>query len=68
MGQRRSRACRPRWHRKPQIIERLLSTVDSTVGTVGGIANTALQPGGVVSQTVGTGGRWPTPPCSPAAS
>jgi hypothetical protein len=41
----------------PQMIERLLTTVDRTVGTVGGIANTALQPGGVVSQTVGTVGR-----------
>jgi len=43
--------------RRPQIIERLLSTVDSTVGTVGGVANNALQPGGVVSQTVGTVGQ-----------
>ncbi|HEU4523064.1 MAG TPA: hypothetical protein VFT12_13735 [Thermoanaerobaculia bacterium] len=41
----------------PQILERLLTTVDNTVGTVGGVANTALQPGGVVSQTVGTVGR-----------
>lgn len=41
----------------PQILERLLTTVDRTVGTVGGVANTALQPGGVVSQTVGTLGR-----------
>ena len=43
--------------RNPQILERLLTTVDRTVGTVGGVANTALQPGGVVSQTVGTVGR-----------
>ena len=43
--------------RNPQILERLLTTVDNTVGTVGGVANTALQPGGVVSQTVGTVGR-----------
>src|SRR5687768_9579714 len=43
--------------RNPQILERLLTTVDNTVGTVGGIANTALQPGGVVSQTVGTVGQ-----------
>jgi hypothetical protein len=41
----------------PQLLERLLTTVDRTVGTVGGVANTALQPGGVVSQTVGTVGR-----------
>ena len=43
--------------RNPQILERLLTTVDRTVGTVGGVADTALQPGGVVSQTVGTVGR-----------
>ena len=43
--------------RNPQILERLLQSVDSTVGTVGGVANTALQPGGVVSQTVGTVGQ-----------
>jgi hypothetical protein len=43
--------------RNPQILERLLTTVDNTVDTVGGVANTALQPGGVVSQTVGTVGR-----------
>ncbi|HJQ41368.1 MAG TPA: hypothetical protein VKB93_29865 [Thermoanaerobaculia bacterium] len=41
----------------PQLLEKLLTTVDRTVGTVGGVANTALQPGGVVSQTVGTVGR-----------
>ncbi|HEU4523063.1 MAG TPA: hypothetical protein VFT12_13730 [Thermoanaerobaculia bacterium] len=41
----------------PEIITRLLQTVDRTVGTVGDIANTTLQPGGVVSQTVGTVGR-----------
>ncbi len=41
----------------PEMIERLLTTVDNTVNTVGGVANTALQPGGVVSQTVGTVGR-----------
>ena len=41
----------------PQIIDRLFTTVDRTVNTVGGVANTALQPGGVVSQTVGTVGR-----------
>ena len=43
--------------RNPQILERLLQTVDNTVGTVGNVANTALQPGGVVSQTVGTVGN-----------
>src|SRR3954468_21528977 len=43
--------------RNPQILERLLTTVDNTVGTVGGIANTALQPGGVLSQTVNTLGQ-----------
>lgn len=43
--------------RNPELLERLLQTVDTTVGTVGGVANTALQPGGVVSQTVGTVGR-----------
>jgi hypothetical protein len=41
----------------PEILTRLLETVDNTVGTVGGVANTALQPGGVVSQTVGAVGR-----------
>ena len=41
----------------PEVVERLMTTVDRTVGTVGGVANTALQPGGVVSQTVGTVGR-----------
>ena len=30
--------------RNPQILERLLQSVDNTVGTVGGVANTALQP------------------------
>jgi hypothetical protein len=40
----------------PQVIERLLTTVDNTVNTVGGVANTALQPGGVVSQAVNTVG------------
>lgn len=41
----------------PQIIERLLTTVDNTVNTVGDVANTALQPGGVISQTVNTLGQ-----------
>lgn len=43
--------------RNPQLVERLLQSVDNTVGTVGGVANTALQPGGVVSQTVNTLGQ-----------
>lgn len=43
--------------RNPELLNRLLTTVDRTVGTVGGVANTALQPNGVVSQTVGTVGR-----------
>ncbi|MDP9112015.1 MAG: hypothetical protein M3M96_10325 [Candidatus Eremiobacteraeota bacterium] len=43
--------------RNPQIIDRLLSTVDNTVGTVGNIANTALAPGGFLSQTVNTLGQ-----------
>lgn len=43
--------------RNPQIIDRLLSTVDNTVGTVGSIANTALAPGGFLSQTVNTLGQ-----------
>jgi len=43
--------------RNPQIVDRLLSTVDSTVSTVGSIANTALAPGGFLSQTVNTLGQ-----------
>ena len=43
--------------KNPQLVERLLQTVDNTVGTVGGVANTALQPGGVISQTVNTLGQ-----------
>ena len=43
--------------RNPQIVDRLLSTVDTTVGTVGNIANTALAPGGFLSQTVNTLGQ-----------
>ncbi|GAB3656008.1 hypothetical protein [Ramlibacter alkalitolerans] len=46
--------------KNPQLVERLLQTVDNTVGTVGGVANTALQPGGVVSQTVNTLGQTVT--------
>jgi hypothetical protein len=43
--------------KNPQLVERLLQSVDNTVGTVGGVANTALQPGGVISQTVNTVGQ-----------
>jgi hypothetical protein len=41
----------------PQLVDRLLQTVDNTVNTVGNIANTALQPGGVISQTLNTVGQ-----------
>ena len=43
--------------RNPEIIAGLLRSVDNTVGSVGGVANTALQPGGVVDRTVGTVGQ-----------
>lgn len=43
--------------RNPQILERLLQSVDKTVGTAGNVANTAIQPGGVVDRTVGTVGQ-----------
>ena len=42
--------------RNPQILARLLDSVDSTVGTVGGVANNAIRPGGVVDRAVGTVG------------
>ena len=41
----------------PAILTRVLETVDTTVNTVGGVANTALQPGGVAGQAVGAVGR-----------
>ena len=41
----------------PEILNSILATVDSAVGTVGGVAGTALQRGGVVDQAVGTVGR-----------
>jgi hypothetical protein len=41
----------------PEILTSILATVDSAVGTVGGVAGAALQPGGVVDQAVGTVGR-----------
>lgn len=43
--------------KNPELLNRLLTTVTNTVGTVGNVANTALQPGGVVSQTVGVVGQ-----------
>jgi hypothetical protein len=43
--------------RNPNIVSGLLTTVDSTVGTVGKIGNTLLQPGGLLSQTVNTLGQ-----------
>lgn len=43
--------------RNPQIVDHLLSTVDNTVGTVGNIAQTALAPGGFLTQTVNTLGQ-----------
>lgn len=43
--------------RNPELLEGLLSTVDNAVNTVGGVANTTLQPGGVVDNTVGTVGQ-----------
>lgn len=41
----------------PQLVDRLLNTVDNAVNTVGDVANTALQPGGVISQTLNTLGQ-----------
>lgn len=43
--------------RNPELVTSLLGAVDSSVRTVGGVANTALQPGGVVGQTVGAAGQ-----------
>jgi len=43
--------------RNPRILTQLLSTVDNTVGTVGGVANRALAPNGVVNRAVGTVGQ-----------
>src|SRR5690606_34691791 len=43
--------------RNPEIRERLLTTVGNTVDTVGGVANTTLQPGGVGDNAVGTVGE-----------
>jgi hypothetical protein len=41
----------------PEIVNSLVGTVQNTIGTVGSVANTALQPGGVVSQTVDAVGQ-----------
>jgi hypothetical protein len=39
--------------RNPQILTQVLTVVDSAVGTVGGVANTVLAPGGVAENAVG---------------
>ena len=41
----------------PEIITGLYNTLNNTVSTVGNVANTALQPNGVVSQAVNTVGQ-----------
>jgi hypothetical protein len=41
----------------PQVVAAVVESVRNTVGTVGSIANTALEPGGVVDQSVGIVGR-----------
>lgn len=41
----------------PQLVTGLFRTTQGALTTVGGVANTALQPGGVASQAVGTLGR-----------
>jgi YD repeat-containing protein len=41
----------------PQIVSQLTGTIQHTVRSVGGVANTALQPGGVVGQAVGVVGQ-----------
>ena len=41
----------------PQVLTQLLSTVDQAVNTVGGVANTLLQPGGVAENAVGAVGQ-----------
>jgi hypothetical protein len=42
---------------RDQILEGLIATLDTVVGTVGGIARTAAQPGGLLSQTINTLGQ-----------
>lgn len=51
--------------RNPQIIAGLLQTLETTVATVGSVANTALQPGGVVSEAVRTVGGVATTALQP---
>jgi hypothetical protein len=41
----------------PQIVSQLTGTVNNALTTVGGVANQALRPGGVVDQTVGVAGQ-----------
>ncbi|HEX2077858.1 MAG TPA: hypothetical protein VHG08_09120 [Longimicrobium sp.] len=41
----------------PQILSQLTGTVQNTLGVVGGVANTALRPGGVADQAVGALGQ-----------
>ena len=41
----------------PEIVNSLVGTVHNAVGTVGSVANTALQPGGVVSDVVDVAGQ-----------
>jgi hypothetical protein len=41
----------------PQVITQLVGTVNNTLGTVGGVANQALRPGGVADQAVGAVGQ-----------
>ncbi|HEX6037828.1 hypothetical protein [Longimicrobium sp.] len=41
----------------PQIVSQLTGTVNNALGTVGGVANQALRPGGVADQAVGTVGQ-----------
>lgn len=41
----------------PQIVSQLVGTVQNTLGTVGGVANQALRPGGVADQAVGVVGQ-----------
>lgn len=41
----------------PQIVSQLTGTVQNVLGTVGGVANQALRPGGVADQAVGVAGQ-----------
>ncbi|HEX6369021.1 MAG TPA: hypothetical protein VF006_08810 [Longimicrobium sp.] len=41
----------------PQIVTQLTGTLQNTLGTVGGVANNALRPGGVADQAVGVVGQ-----------